>query len=221
MNIIETIEREWLVISSTPWTFAIVIVSIIALAWKAFGYLNNTKVETLKAQLDFANSTVAEFKKKTEVNSPDDAQEKIRSLEKEVQEIKESVQKLGPKRISAQQKQSIISALSIAAGARVSIAKDGASSEAQTLSSDLVDAFKRGGWRVDTPMVLGLGNPPPTGIEIRLSQAQARSVSEQAIINAFEAAAIRYNITYGKLGMREEDGIVAEITLTTSTIIDS
>lgn len=218
MNFVDTLKAEWGVIVDAPISIIIIATFTIVAAYKVFDFLHKAKVDTIERELSLSKATVDEFKRKTDVDSPDDAKHKIDALERKITEIEVSVKKMEPMRLSQQQKSAMISALSIAAGNKVSIAKDGASPDAAKLSADLVDAFKRGGWSVSTPMVLGLGNPPPSGIEIGFSQLESRSVAEQAIINAFESANISYDLRSRRIEASEGTPIIAEITLTTSSL---
>jgi hypothetical protein len=152
------------------------------------------------------------------VDTPQEAKQKLHELEKRVAELADGLKKVGPKRLSDEQKKLIISAISNSEGSHVSIEKDGASPDAATLSSDLIDAFQRGGWQVSTPMILGLGNPPPSGVAVKVPEPQKRSLAQQAIVNAFEAADVAYDIqSLQERPFQETDCPDSTITLTTAT----
>lgn len=216
-NFVEKIGQEWTTISQAPFIFLAILILAVGLAWWVFRYLHAAELTNKNSQLQLANDRLADYQRKLDVDSPEEARQQMRKLENKVSELADQLKRLGPRRLSEEQKRQIISAISISAGSCVAITKDGASPDAATLSSDLVDAFRRGGWEVSTPVVLGLGNPPPSGVAIELPEPKNRNVAQQAIVNAFEAANIAYDIQpFRERPAQEANKPIAEITLTTS-----
>jgi hypothetical protein len=69
--------------------------------------------------------------------------------------------------------------------------------DARGLANDLKFAFQSNGWNVQSPMVMGLGNPPPTGIALHVADQNALTAPEFAVKSALEAARLEFDIQGG------------------------
>ena len=188
-------------------------------SWVFNRLIYQQQIANLSSRLELAKDQASSYKKKLDGASPDEAAAMIRQLEESVRLLKVRVDGIGPRRLSDDQKNAMVAALAIGAGAHVSIAKDGASPDAATLSADISNVFVRAGWSVSNPMVLGIGNPPPTGISISFDPAEMGKPVQQAVVNAFNSAMLAFDVRpYSSMQHRpEQQKPIAEITLTNAT----
>lgn len=185
--------------------------------WKVFSYFNSNSNESIRSQLDLARDQLADYKDKLNGASPDEARHRVKVLEEKIAHLSNRVDLLGPRRLGIQQKETLLSRLSIGRGRTISIAKDGASADASTFGADLSDVFRQAGWNVESPVVLGLGNPPPTGIQLAFNPVEAKEI-RAALLQAFDSCGLKYDLGEDLINLRSRDGkLVCEITLTTAT----
>lgn len=176
MDIVAFAKENWAVIEQAPWAFV-----ISATLFLAIGYAVAAGLTSERLQL--AEARVADYKEKLEGKSPDEAGKLIASLEKRLAAVE-------PLSLTEQQERTMGEVLS-GNPAGIMISHDAASGQYKKLHGQLARIFSLAGWDVRTPMVMGVGNPPPSGIAII---SHGRDVPEgRAIMRAFSAAGIKYD----------------------------
>lgn len=84
---LEYVMKEWAVISQAP-------VTIIAMATAIFSvmhWLHRERIRSLQELVDIKNQRLREFQEKTKADTPDQARDRIESLEKKVKDISDEV----------------------------------------------------------------------------------------------------------------------------------
>lgn len=94
--------------------------------------------------------------------------------------------------IAPEQAAALVGALAGAAG-NISIDYDGSDTSAQPLSAKLQDAFRQAGWTVSSGIILGLSNPPHSGILLRINKGGATAPQER-VVRALQAARIPFDL---------------------------
>ena len=69
-----------------------------------------------------------------------------------------------------------------------------ATADAKAFSHDLANVFQSSGWKVSSPMVMGISNSPPTGVGLMVLDANCLTDAERAVKRSFEAADIIFDI---------------------------
>ncbi len=216
--VIDWFKSEWETLVSAPATFV-----ISALIFAFVGYLfkqilSQSKIETLEERLRLSAEKNLDFQQKLEVKSPDEAKQKIEALEARLIEFEAKMETFGPRKLSESKIVELSNSLAECRGSLISIIKDGASTDAQTLSSSFHEVFRRAGWKTESPMVLGLGNPPPSGIAISIPHPDTQTREHKLLVTAFENAGIKFDLRTDLapyLDTKEQQP-VAEILLTTA-----
>ena len=100
--------------------------------------------------------------------------------------------------------------LDIEKGSHISIIRDGVVPDAGSLTQSLTRAFHEAGWVVENPVVIGVGNPPITGIAVRVPDSSNMTGAQRAVCAAFNTAKIPYDLQSG-MHQVDEHMIVANI----------
>lgn len=173
-------------ILQAPATFAIAIVILAGIIWGAMNWTYSSQVTNLQSRLSLRDDQIADYKTKLEGATPDEAKNRLEALELQVKA-------LSPRRLTEEQKDKIIQSLKGVSGT-IEIAQDMGAPDAKAYRGDLALAFQAAGWIVSLPAVLGLGNPPPTGVGLMVGNPAAMQPIELATKRALEAAAIVFDI---------------------------
>lgn len=75
----------------------------------------------------------------------------------------------------------------------ISIDYDGADAKAQPLSAQLQDIFRKAGWNVSSGIILGLSNPPASGLLIRVNK-DGTTALQGRVIQALKAADVPFDV---------------------------
>ena len=86
----------------------------------------------------------------------------------------------------------LIGALGTARG-NIAIDYEGGNREAQPLSGKLQDAFRNAGWNVSSGIILGLADPPDSGILLRVNRGGITALQER-VVQALKAAQIGLDV---------------------------
>jgi hypothetical protein len=208
------IQAEWDVIMAAPVLIGTLVIVVATVTYITISYLYKEKNEGRQAQLELARDEHDAIKRKLEGENSNDA-EKIRKLESDIEILSSRLEEIGPKKLNAKQQEAMKAAVGVFKGSRISIAKDGASPDAASFSAGLVAVFQECGWQVGTPVILGVGTPPPTGVAIKIPDPENRTPAQQAIVNAFDAASIKFDLRSVAPDNTRLEQPVAEIILTT------
>ena len=160
--------------------------------WRYGGILSNrdgvianrdSEITLLKGQRD-------DYKEKLGGASPDQAKARIDALEARLA-------RLEPRRITESQRADLTARLQLPAGitSSVAISRDAACPDCHALVATMGAAFSSArGWQVSNPVMMGIGNMPPTGFAVRLSDINNPSLAQRIVIDALRALGIQFDL---------------------------
>ena len=137
-------------------------------------------------RIKLRDDQIADWKRKTEGNTPDDARARLDALEGQVREIL-------PRRLTPEQRGKLSEALARRTG-KVSVCLDMGVAEARQFSQEIALAFKNAGWDVQQPQVMGPSNPPPAGIGLRVENPAALTPLQSDVADALRAVGLRFDV---------------------------
>jgi hypothetical protein len=150
-----------------------------------------TRLANAESTKELLERQLQEYRDKLSGASPDEAKARLDALESRIDA-------LGPRRLSSEQRNLISAALDKFAGSYVVITQDMAVADARSLSQDIAAAFNAARWKVSTSMVMGLGNPPLSGVAVRVGNPESLSAPQEAIIFALKEAGLEFDIQNGR-----------------------
>jgi hypothetical protein len=187
-DLLTTLRENWDVIAQAPLAFAIWTVVLAALCWAVLSHLKSNKISDLESRLNLRNDEIADYKRKLDGNSPDEAAAQIAALEREVAMLR-------PRKLSAQQAEAITASARAFSGA-VHFKSDASSSDAKQFAAAMAQSFAIAGWNVATPMVLGMGDSPASGIGVVTNGGGQFIKAEQAVIAGLRAAGFEPDVLH-------------------------
>jgi hypothetical protein len=197
--------------------FAALIASWFLIRWHINGQFE-TRISNSQSTIDLQDRQLQDYKDKLDGATPDAAKARIDALEERIDQILTKVAAVTPRQATAEQRQVLAAALDPFHGSLVSIASDAASADAAQISHGLTAAFNAAGWQVENAMVLGLGNPPMSGIGLIVPTPELLTPQQEAIAQAFRAAGLKFDLQAGNSRPRspldQRPAPVAEIVLT-------
>ncbi|MBU4198152.1 MAG: hypothetical protein KJ911_15540 [Alphaproteobacteria bacterium] len=208
-NPIETLRTEGGVIAQAPWSFVLCLFVVAGVLFLIIRSLKVQEVADLNSRLTLRNDEIADYRRKLDGASPDEAKARLDELEAQVA-------RLQPRRFDAAQRELIRAAVANQP-ALVSIAADMAAGDARGLVADLSGAFQGAGWSVSNPMVGGLGNPPPSGLGINVADPENLTDPQARFVRALQEIGAEFDLRRGV--MRDMPGHAApeiEILVTTA-----
>lgn len=219
----QSIWKQIVAVWDAPVPFLAVVVLIWFVMRWAIGSQYAIRLSNAESTEKLLERQLQEYKDKTGSDTPDAVRTRIDALEQRISEMVPKLAAMGPRKISAEQRQVMVPLLDPFKGQSIDITSDAASADAAQMSKGLVAAFNSAGWITQTPMVMGLGHPPPTGIELKVENPNHLTPAQNAIVNALRAANVSFDLQAGPLhaprsrllGQPERPPPVAEITLTT------
>jgi hypothetical protein len=213
-DITKWITGEWAVIAHAPVTFLASILVAAFLIWKIIQWQYGVQLTNTKSTLTLRDAQLQDYKDKLSGATPDEAKARMDALETRLDEIVPRIAALGPRRISSAQRQAMVPFLDRFRGSTVDICSDAASADAAQMSKDLSAAFNAAAWQVRTSMVMGLGMPPVSGIGIMTTNPNDLTDQQKAIIDAFQAAGLNFDMQLGPPPHQELGQQFAGILLT-------
>ncbi|MDT7533689.1 hypothetical protein OVY48_09665 [Sphingobium sp. SA2] len=201
---------------------AVVVLMWFVMRW-AIGGQYATRLSNAESTEKLLERQLQEYKDKTGSDTPDAVKARIDALEQRISEMVPRLAAMGPRKISAEQRQVMVPLLDPFKGQSIDITSDAASTDAAQMSKGLVAAFNSAGWITQTPMVMGLGNPPTTGVGVKVGDPNSLTPAQKAVVNALRAANISFDFQTGPLHSRRPQMLghpesappVAEVILTT------
>lgn len=178
------VASEASVIADAPLIFAMAVLASATVVWWLVNLRFGGIIDSQKERLQARDEKIAEYKAKLEGAEPEEARAHIKDLEARLA-------RLEPRRLSEAQRKAMVHCLRAAQGA-VSIAADGACADGQGLARGVAAAFQEAGWQVSLPMVLGISNPPLSGISVAVPDLNHPTEVSRAIFAAMDAAGLIY-----------------------------
>lgn len=175
-----------------------------------------TRLVNSASTIDLLSRQLQDYKDKTGSDTADEVKARIDALESRIEEM-------APRRVRENQRLAMVPLLDPFSGHAVSISSDAASADSAQLSRGLAEAFHSAGWLVQTPMILGLGDPPRSGIGVGVPNPAQLTPPQIAITNALRAANLEFDLqsrnTGHRLGDQNRPQDVAQIILS-NRIVD-
>ena len=107
-------------------------------------------------------------------------------------------------------------ALDVCRGAHIHIISDAASTDAAQMSKGLVAAFNSAAWNVRTPTVVGLSDPPTSGIGLKVTNPLQLCREEHCVANALKFAGLEFDLQVGGASLPIPGEKAVQLILTTS-----
>jgi hypothetical protein len=184
--VVKYVIKELGVITQAPMSFILALAVISIGVWYAIGWRYAGTIDSLDGRNKLQADQIADYKNKLSGASPDEAKRRIDALE-------EQVRALSPRRLTAEQKNKLRLALS-SKNHLIEISDDMADADARGYKGDIAFVFQSAGWQLRLPMVMGVGNPPPTGLGLRVSNKAFLNPAEALVKQAFEGAQISFDL---------------------------
>lgn len=200
-----------------PVTFVFALAVLGIVIWRMIAWRYSGTVESLNGRLALQSDQIGDYKEKLSGASPDEAKRRIEVLEA-------TVKALSPRRLDEDTKDRLTAGLSQMPGL-AHIAQDMSVPDARALTADFVHAFVAAGWRVEQPMVMGIGNPPPSGLGLLVTNPAALTPQEALAKKILEESGCKFDLQAGKRqqdppptfnpsGYRPPDGPDVELLIT-------
>lgn len=181
---------EFAVIGEAPVAFGVSILLAGGLIWRTVEWHFKTRLENSASTQTLLERQLGDYRDKLDGASPQEARAKIEALEARVNALE------GP-RLTEDQKNKIRPWLAAHRGNMVHLTQDSASAQAQVFCRQMSDLFRQEGWNVRNPMVLGIGNPPKSGLALMVTNPQQLTPAQQAISEGLTAAGIKFDLQQG------------------------
>jgi hypothetical protein len=189
---IENLPAEAKAIANAPVFFISAVVLVAVGTWRivswAFGSRLQHKEAELKSkrgEIDLLERQLADYRKKLDGATPDEAQARIEKLERQVNQLM-------PRKLSPEQKQTLQQHLRHLGSAHsITITNEVSSKDAKPYADELVRFFVSLGWTVATMHTMGRTHPP-TGLGILLIGAIPAGM-ESDLIQAFQSAGLPFD----------------------------
>jgi hypothetical protein len=198
MDLVEKFVAQLAIVQTVWLPFLVAVLVVGILVWRAVDYAYSTRLSNADSTKELLERQLQEYRDKLSGATPDEARARMDALEARFEAIE-------PRKITAEQRQKMAPILDRHKGACVVIASDASSTDAGILSRGLVAVFGASAWQISTPMVMGLGNPPASGIGLGVQDTSSLTVEESAVAEALKAAGLEYDLQTG-IGPHPFDG---------------
>ncbi|MER9329861.1 hypothetical protein [Mesorhizobium sp. M0488] len=190
---IQFLKDNWAVVTQAPWVF-VTLVIIVGGGGVAIGrtWLNRTisnlqsDIATLESRHIAKDEKIADYQSKLNGATPDEARNLISALERRLAALE-------PRNLDPEQSRLLSTHLSNKPGS-IQLIKDVGSPESGKIYAQFGVLLRRLGWELMEGSVMGLGNPPPTGIAVQSHAGDTLTEDAKALIAALQAAGIEYDV---------------------------
>ena len=208
MDFITYLAGEAKAIAQAPVTFISLALVIGLMMYFLVRHQFADRIASMESRLQLKDDRISDYEGKLKGASPDEAAATIADLQRRLAALE-------PITLDEEQCRSVLATVS-GAPSSVSILHDSASGNmTKKMHSQLVDIFNRGGWRVRAPMVMGIGNPPPSGLAI-IGHPESEEV--QIVVAAFRTAGIRFDLQPNPARPGQNEEAKVEILVTTPVL---
>jgi hypothetical protein len=210
---VASVSQQFATVLAAPVPFLLVVGIVAFGIWKFLSHHYSGRISAKDDLIALKQAQVDDYKEKLSGASPDEAKARLDALE---QRIEEGLEALAPRTLSEDQLQKIVQVLDGFSGSHVTVAHDAVVADAAPLARSLSAAFLAARWTTSMPIVMGLGNPPPSGIGVKVADRNNLTLPQQAICDALRSADIPFDIQQGGDGynLPGRPVSVAEIVVT-------
>lgn len=182
----------------TAWNAPIPFLAAMLVGWVIIRWFIKGQFETRLANADSTISLqdrqLNDYRDKLDGATPDEAKARLDALE---QRFEERFNALAPRKLVDNQRQRMVEVLETMPGDHVTVAQDAAVADARILAQGIISAFNAARWTAEMPMVMGVGNPPASGIALRVNDPANLTAPQKVILKAFQEAGIEIDIQQG------------------------
>lgn len=174
----------------TVWNAPVPFIAVVLLAsfiiWKIVQREYSNRLADAASRLDLSHARVQDYERQLSGASPVQAREQIERLETRLNELE-------PRRVTAEQREKMRAVLTAVQG-RISIGSDMACTDASQFRASISAAFRDAGWAFTNPSFMGLGNPPMSGLGLRVPDPDNMRPTDQAVAQGLRAAGLVFDI---------------------------
>lgn len=186
----EKIVSQFAAVAATPVPFTVAALVAAGIAWWMIDWRYSTLLANRDSEISLLKGQRDDYKEKLNGATPDQAKARIEKLEAKLAEIE-------PRRISQQQRATLIPRLKRAAAEKppiVVVASEGAGDNVQ-LAADLASVFRAaGGWNVHETSVIAISNRPASGILVNVRDKKQMSPEATSVVQALRDAQIEFDL---------------------------
>lgn len=200
-KILRALVQEAAVIASAPISFAVSVLISSGVAYLIAKWMFSTvlshrdaRISSLEERIKLRDDQLSNHLQ----NVPPDAAKLM------IKELEARLDAMRPRRLTADQRASILSSIrSLGGGHRAHVVHEATCPDCAGFASDFQHLLADAGWSVDAGMVLGIGNPPRSGIGVLVNNAASPNPLEAAVISGLRSAHIEFDIQ-SRQGKRTE-----------------
>ncbi len=189
MEFVDQAQAVWPLVKGAPFLVLLLIALLSLVIWLILNWRYQATIESLKSRLELKDDRIVDYERKLDVGSPDEAKAKLKELELRLDLLE-------PKIISADAQGKMTAALRCSNGV-ADIVHDISSRNAQIFADNLARVFREAGWEVRRPMVMGVTNPPISGLSVKVKNPNQLTEVEKAAVSSINAAALRFDLDGG------------------------
>ena len=188
------IVEPWRMIADAPVPYLMTAIVIGLAIWAAHKWAYGHRLEKKDDTIALLDREVADYKRKLDGATPDEARAKIDELKEEIQQFK---RQFGPRTFTPHQKKAFISCLSKYRDQKVSLCVDhdatggDCNRYAREIAAAIVDAT---GWPMRQGTVIGPSRTAGCGLALIVRDAANLPPAAMAIAAAFHAAGVPFEI---------------------------
>lgn len=145
-----------------------------------------SRLEHMESRLSLRSDEIADYKRKLEGASPEEAQSRIANLE-------QTISALLPQEFSGDQLTALSEGLK-GTGGDIHIVYDGAYSDGQRKAMQLAAVMQGAGWTVMSGVLVGPSFQPPQGLSIAVTDPNEQPKEEAVLLSALRAAGIPFAV---------------------------
>lgn len=187
---------EWAVITEAPAIFIMALLVAGFIVWRVMSWAYKSRLDNAKSHIDLQDRQLGDYREKLDGASPDEAKARIAELEGKLSALADE---LRPRTLTDKQQGLLVQNLRVPVGTQyvVHVSHDMACADGKRLSTQMSHAFRSAsGWSVHNPSVMGLGNPPASGLGVYVGNLSQHTDAERIIIDAFNKAGLAFDVQH-------------------------
>jgi hypothetical protein len=212
--------QQCALLASAPIPLALIVVVMAGVIWwlvdwsdSAIFASKNAEMVSKNAQIELLERQVADWKQKTEGQTPDEAKARLDALEAHLARIE-------PRSLSVEQRDAIRSKIADFPSAHaysLNIVSDMSCGDCVQYAADFKAVLMEARWRVEMPKVLAAKGGSPTGIAILTPDPSKPLPAAAVVARALTAAKIQFDLNAGSEFFSGPPGVMrptAELLIT-------
>lgn len=178
MGLLEQLQKEWPVIQQAPLSFAVSGAAVVLATWTFASWLHRNQIGDLKERIGLKDDTIADYKRKLDGASPDEAKGRLDALEKMVGHLR-------PRELSNRQAEIIKHHMTGFPGKTVGIGYANADPVCQAYAEALKLFFLDSVWAIQMSSIVSSWGPgfPGLGLIVRPNDGSAEVAAITTALN--------------------------------------